>query len=53
MIGKSVNGLECTFHHPLDVVDGGVAEWFGRGLQSLAKRFDSARRLNWPLSEFG
>jgi hypothetical protein len=28
---------------------GAVAEWLGRGLQSLAHRFDSGRRLSSPL----
>jgi hypothetical protein len=27
------------------VIHGGVAEWLGRGLQSLAHRFDSGPRL--------
>ena len=27
---------------------GDVAEWLGRGLQSLVQRFESARRLSFP-----
>jgi hypothetical protein len=30
---------------------GAVAEWLGRGLQSLVQRFESARRLRSSLAE--
>jgi hypothetical protein len=32
-------------HGATMVAAGAVAEWLGRGLQSLVQRFDSARRL--------
>jgi hypothetical protein len=32
----------CAYHGPRQ---GAVAEWLGRGLQSLVQRFESARRL--------
>jgi hypothetical protein len=32
-----------------DGLSGAVAEWLGRGLQSLVQRFESARRL-WGLN---
>jgi hypothetical protein len=31
---------------------GAVAEWLGRGLQSLVQRFESARRLSFPAKDW-
>src|SRR5688572_4664367 len=36
------SGPRATMRPP-----GDVAEWLGRGLQSLVQRFESARRLRW------
>ena len=43
VIVEGVRGTADTMRGP-----GALAEWLGRGLQSLVRRFESARRL-WPL----
>ena len=42
---KTRHGGEEREDRGYDAVRGAVAEWLGRGLQSLVQRFDSARRL--------
>ena len=43
---RRANPRRCVGYHGR--LDGAVAEWLGRGLQSLVQRFDSARRLFFP-----
>ena len=43
-------GWGCGYA-PLRWPGGAVAEWLGRGLQSLVQRFESARRLFFPQSQ--
>jgi hypothetical protein len=47
-LANGLGGHELTLGRQEDGYDGlsgAVAEWLGRGLQSLVQRFESARRL--------
>ena len=49
-LARSFGGHASTLGREEDGYDGlsgAVAEWLGRGLQSLVQQFESARRLYW------